>query len=214
MKLPFVRSQRLSLTPNINLYPEDPFYASVVGKVLKWAVSAGRHIIIFTELVVIGSFASRFVLDRQLSDLNTSIVQKQSIVESYGTLEDEFRAMQQQTQDITTILEEQGKYEVLERLETLTPPQVKFDQIGYGNNTLNVRGTALSNAALSQLVDGLRRDSSFSVVTITNIRGGDPRDPSIQFTVTAQSNFGGAAPTPSPTATPRPAAPVPDEEQL
>lgn len=213
MKLPFSQSKRASLTPNINLYPEDPFYASLMGKVLKWAVSAGRHIIIFTELVVIGSFASRFVLDRQLSDLNTSIVQKQSIAESYGTLERDFRTLQEQTKDIATILDEQGKYKVLERLEVLTPPQIKFDQIGYGNNTLSIRGTALSNASLSQLVDGLRRDPIFTSVTITNIRGGDIRDPSIQFTVSAQSTIGGAPPTPTP-APNRSGAAVQQEEAL
>lgn len=208
MNLPFGRAKRRSLTPQINLYPEDPFYASLMGKVLKWAVSVGRHIIIFTELVVIGSFASRFVLDRQLSDLNTDIVQKQAVVESYGTLEDDFRALQKRSQDIQSILDEQGKYQVLERLETLSPPDIRFDQISFSNNTLNVRGTALSNLALSQLVDGLRQDSSFTAVTINNIRGGDVRDPSIQFALSAQSTFG-----PSPTPTPGPATRRPAASQ-
>lgn len=194
-----------ALVPNINLYPEDPFYDSIFGKILKWSVSVGRHIVIVTELVVIGSFLSRFVLDRQLSDLNREIVQKQAVAESYGSLDEDFRALQRKSSDITSILEEQGQYEVLESLNRLTPPEIRFEQVGYGNNTLSVQGISLSNQALSQFVDGLRRDPMFLTVSIGNIRSGDARDPAIQFTVSAQTNIGG---TPAAPASPRSGSPA------
>lgn len=196
-----------NLVPSINLYPEDPFYASIFGKSLKWALAVGRHIVIVTELVVIGSFFSRFILDRQLSDLNSEIVQKQSIAESYGTLEDDFRSLQQRTKDITGILEDQGQFTVLESLATITPPEIRYTNIGYSNNALSLQGTSLSNEALSQLVDGLRRDPAFSVVSLGNIRSGDSRDPSIQFTISAQTTLG-SPPTPEPTRS----APAREEE--
>jgi Tfp pilus assembly protein PilN len=190
MELPALRSKHRILTPHINLYPEDPFDASILGKGLKWALSIGRHIVIFTELVVIGSFLSRFVLDRQLSDLNKEIVQKQAVVESYGTLEDDFRALQLQTRDIASIIDDQGQYVVLEVLARLTPPEIRFTQVSYGNNALSLQGISLSNDALNIFVEGMRRDPAFSTVSISNIRSGDDRDPSIQFTVTAQSTKG------------------------
>src|SRR3989338_1332237 len=80
----------------INLLPQDPFEASFLGKFLKWALSVGRYIVIGTELVVIGSFLTRFSLDRQVTDLNESIAQKQAIIASYGDLESKLRLLQAQ----------------------------------------------------------------------------------------------------------------------
>lgn len=206
-----MRRTRHKLVPDINLYPEDPFYASIFGKGLRWALSVGRHIVIFTELIVIASFLSRFVLDRQLSDLNREIVQKQAIAESYGTLDEDFRALQQRTRDIQGIIADQGQYTVLEVLARITPPEIRFTQINYANNALSLQGVALSNESLSQLVEGLRREPTFAAVSIGNIRSGDARDPSIQFTVSMQSTLGPAS---TPTPQPRPATTQSEEDLL
>ncbi len=201
MKLPKLRAKALAFTPDINLYPEDPFFDSFLGKGLRWGLSIGRRIVIFTELVVIVSFASRFVLDRQLADLNREIVQKQAIVESYGTLETDFRALQAQISDVETIMEDQGQYTVLEVLGRLTPPDIRFTQVNYNNASLSLQGVSMSTQALSVFVDGLRSDPTFSTVSIGSIRSGEERDPGIKFTVSAQSTLhGSATPTPLPRA--------------
>lgn len=173
--------------PSLNLYPEDPFYDSIVGKTLKWSVTVGRHIVIFTEVVVIVSFLSRFILDRQLADLNRAILGKQSIVESYGTLEEDFRELQQKSRDINSILANQGKYSILEELSSLTPPgEVRYEQISLSNNRLSLDGVALSNRSLSLLVDGLRTNPKFQNVAINNVQSGENNDPSIYFTLSMQ----------------------------
>lgn len=170
--------------PSLNLYPEDPFYDTLPGKVLRWAVSVGRHIVIFTELVVIGSFFSRFVLDRQLTDLNTSIVQKQAIAESYGTLEDDFRGVQQKTKDIAFILSTQGRWQVLDTLSTVTPPDVKYSQVSLSSDRLTLQGKANSNQSLSLLVRALQAQPDFGAISIGEIQSGDKRDPGITFSLT------------------------------
>jgi Tfp pilus assembly protein PilN len=187
--------------PSLNLYPEDPFYDSLIGKTLKWSVTIGRHIVIFTEVVVIVSFLSRFVLDRQLSDLNRDILAKQSIVESYGTLETDFRELQQKAKDIQSILDKQGKYTVLEKLSDLTPPgEVRYEQVSLANDRLGLEGVALSNRSLSQLVDGLRGSSTFQNVSINNVQSGENNDPSIYFTLSMQIRSQGAGIESLPTA--------------
>ena len=60
---------------SINLLPQDPFYETPIGRVMAWASTVGRYLVIFTEVVVIFSFASRFKLDRDLTDLNATILQ-------------------------------------------------------------------------------------------------------------------------------------------
>jgi Tfp pilus assembly protein PilN len=170
--------------PSLNLYPEDPFYATLVGKILRWAVSAGRHIVIFTELVVIGSFLSRFVLDRQLTDLNTSIVQKQAIAESYGTLEADFRAAQRKTKDIAFVLSTQGRWPVIDTLAKVTPPDVKYSQISLSVDRLSLEGKANSNQSLSLLLRGLQAQPDFSAISVGEIQSGDQRDPGVTFNIT------------------------------
>jgi hypothetical protein len=64
----------------INLLPREEFEKKPIGKFLTWALSIGRYIIIFTELIVILAFLSRFKLDRDLSDLNQSIREKQAVI--------------------------------------------------------------------------------------------------------------------------------------
>jgi hypothetical protein len=63
-------------TLEVNLLPKDPFLSTSLGKLLQWSLTVGRYLVIFTELIVVSSFAARFSLDRQVTDLNASILQK------------------------------------------------------------------------------------------------------------------------------------------
>lgn len=169
----FRQPAKKPIVPDVNLFPQDPFYDTVAGKVLRWAVSVGRHIVIFTEIIVIGSFFSRFVLDRQVTDLNTSILQKQAIAESYGTLDTDIREIQRRTQDISEILSQQGRYEVLNIITSITPPEVVYDQISLSGERLSVAGRSRSGNALSALVEGFRQRPEFQSITIGDISSGE-----------------------------------------
>lgn len=177
------KTKKRVMVPALNLYPEDPFYETAFGRILRWAVSVGRHIVIFTELVVIGSFFSRFVLDRQLTDLNASIVQKQAIVESYGTLEADFRAVQRRTADISQIIGAQGRWQALDILSRVTPPDVVYRQITLSGDRFTLIGKARSNQSLALLIQGLQSQSDFGPLSISEIQSGDQRDPGITFTL-------------------------------
>ena len=92
----------------INLIPEDPFFKTPMGRTLNWSLNIGRYILIFTLLVVILSFGSRFVLDRRLTDLNEAIYQKQLIIESQAQLEKDFRLAQAKIQSYQEIEQQMG----------------------------------------------------------------------------------------------------------
>lgn len=172
--LPGARPSSMKLkVPDVNLFPQDPFYNTFFGKILRWAVSVGRHIVIFTEIVVIGSFFSRFVLDRQVTDLNSSILQKQSIAESYGTLDTDIREIQRRTKDISDILAQQGRYKVLELITKLTPPEIVYDQISLSGERLSITGRSKSGNALSALIEGLRSMPQLQSITIGDISSGE-----------------------------------------
>ncbi len=171
------------VTPTLNLYPEDPFFDTLIGRAMKWAVGAGRHIIIFTELIVIVSFFSRFVLDRQLTDLNTSITQKQSIIESYGDLEASFRRAEQQENDISAILVQQGRLEIFDILSQITPPGVKYNSISLSGGNLSLVGKAGSLQTLIILVENTKRNPAFQRVSVGRLESGRNLDPTLDFTM-------------------------------
>ncbi|MBI3385346.1 hypothetical protein HY030_04095, partial [Candidatus Gottesmanbacteria bacterium] len=89
---------------NINLMPTEDLERTPAGRFLKWALTVGRYIVIFTELIVLIAFLSRFWLDRTLSDLHESIKQKQAIVKSAKDLEDQARSVQNRLHEVSTIL--------------------------------------------------------------------------------------------------------------
>ena len=75
----------------INLLPKEKWETGTAGKLLKWALSIGRYIVVFTELVVISAFLYRFSLDRKLMDINEQVNQQKKIIVTYGDLETNFR---------------------------------------------------------------------------------------------------------------------------
>ncbi len=184
MRLPFSSApQRKVKIPKVNLYPDDPFFDSVVGRAMKWLVGAGRHLIIFTELIVITSFFSRFYLDKQLTDLNVSLLQKQAVIESYGDLEERFRQVQNEMEDVEKVLDQQGKLEVFSLLTKVTPPDVEYKNFTLGKGSVSIQGKVGSLRSLSQLVENLKATPEFQRISVSQIERGDSRDPSLQFSI-------------------------------
>jgi len=78
----------------INLIPQDEFESSNFGRILKWALSTFRIVVIVTELIVMSAFLSRFWLDAKNSDLNEEINVNKSQIIAYKDIETEFRSLQ------------------------------------------------------------------------------------------------------------------------
>ena len=78
----------------IEFVPQESWEKTNFGKFLKWLLNVGRWIVIITELIVIMAFISRFKLDRDLTNLNEKIKQKQAIINSSKDFEKDFRFLQ------------------------------------------------------------------------------------------------------------------------
>ena len=94
-------------TTTINLLGKEDLGRSPTGRLLAWAVTYGRYIMIGTEIVVLLAFISRFSLDRKLTDLKEEITQKQAILEANSDLETTIRALQNHIDNVTMILKDQ-----------------------------------------------------------------------------------------------------------
>ncbi len=133
-----------SVNFTINLLPRDPFFDSLLGRVLKWALSVGRYLVIFTELVVIVSFATRFTLDRQVTDLNDALNQKKLIIESYGSLEEQFRTVQSKLTDSKQIDQQINIADAFPKLTAIVPRDISLDELTLTTDSVYLSGTAPS----------------------------------------------------------------------
>ena len=168
---------------SVNLLSKDPFSESFVGKVLMWALSIGRYIVVFTELVVILSFLSRFTLDRQMTDLNSKINQQLLIVQSYGDLEERFRSLQDKLTFVRSQTEKTNVEDVLDKIVSRLPPDVKLIKLSVRNETVSISATTLSSGGMSRFINGLRADKTFTDIKLSSVTTDSLNEDSISFDV-------------------------------
>lgn len=114
----------------ISLLPESENPRSFGARFFKWITTTGRVTIIFTELIVISVFISRFWLDRKNSDLSEVSRQKQAILESIAPFETEFVQLQERLTYIKDFYQNQPDYnKQINSLVTSTPQDLFFEKL-------------------------------------------------------------------------------------
>jgi len=188
---------------SINLLPKDPFYQTPLGKILKWALSIGRYIVIFTELIVILSFVTRFSLDRRVTDLNDALFQKQTLIESYGDLEANVRQTQDKIDQYQQIEQQSNIAEVFPKLSAITPRDVTLDELVVKSDSVTLSGLTQSQNSLSLLINNIQLSPDFTRVSVDRIETGSTDQPGFFFRITAQIPTA-VIEKKAPTATPEP----------
>lgn len=171
---------------DINLAPKDPFFRTPLGKILKWALSVGRYIVIFTEIIVIISFVSRFTLDRQITDLNNTINQKQSVIESFGDLEANVRSTQRLVEEYKQVEQSTAILDTFPALTQVTPQGISLRQLIIRSNQVSVTGTTFSQENLNTLINNITLSPFFTDVEITKIETDPQEKSSFSFAISAQ----------------------------
>lgn len=179
--------KKKSATIDINLVPKDPFFQTVLGKTFKWMLSVGRYIVIFTELVVIVSFVTRFTLDRQVTDLNDSINQKKNVIESYGDLEKDFRLAQLKIDNYLQIEQQTNLSDVFPGLSAITPSDIQLDELVIRPTGVSISGIAFNQKALNLLINNIQLSPDFFNVNVDRIEAGDEKTPGFKFRLRADT---------------------------
>lgn len=154
----------------INLLPVDPFFETPAGRVMSWASSVGRYLVIFTEIVVILSFASRFTLDRQLNDLNGNILQQSYLVESFGNLENDVRKIQKKTEYLKQQQSKVNPINLLEIVRSSLPREVFLNSITLRGDSVSITGETEIAEALSAMVISLTRKRAVSALYVESVQ--------------------------------------------
>ena len=167
---------------SLNLLPPTEFEKSFWGRFLKWAVVAGRYIIILTELVVIAAFLSRFKLDQDLASLNAEIEQQVAILDAYSSVEDEFLGVQAKLMNVKNILSRQlNSQSIVNNLVANIPLPVKASVITVSSDQTAVSATAIQDSEVTEFLKNLKNDPNWKTVAITDLSSEEGRG--IQFSL-------------------------------
>ncbi len=178
----------------INLIGEEEMEHTPVGRIVSWAVTYGRYIMIGTEIIVLLAFISRFSLDRKLTDLNDEISQKQDIIEANVDFEQDFRDVQNKLSKIKELTSAPMPIlDALTAIPSLLPAGVHLDSLDIAPDKLTANAVAGSAAGFSALIANLQSATIFKNVDIGDIRKNALTGIQFQFTATLAS-----APTPTP----------------
>lgn len=171
----------------IEFLPKEDWEKTSFGKFLTWLLTVGRYIVIFTELIVILAFLSRFKLDRDLTDLYKQIEQKQAVIQSYADFESEFRFLQKQLTTVQSLRKEQLQTkQLLGEIAALTPIDVYFSDLSINGNKASFTANALSEAGLATLINNLKKSPRFSNLEISSLMIGTKAGVGISFTLESQ----------------------------
>lgn len=173
---------------NINLVIRDGFDKSFSGQMLSWILTYGRYIIIITQIIVLSVFFLRFKIDRDHTDLQDLVSQKQAIVESGADLETEIRRIQGKLSYIRQISDNQDSFlKVLRFFQDHTPSDVTFSAFDLSATRINFSATAGDLGSFSFLLRQLQQQKQFSDVSLEDIqRHADGR---IEFKINASINI-------------------------
>lgn len=169
----------------INLLPQKEFERSTLGRILKWAVSSFRIIVIVTEMIVMAAFLSRFWLDATNSDLNDTILQKKAIITSFTETENKFRTFQKQIDIFTKITSLTQKSEYLNLITSLTPADVILNSISDSEDSVQIIGYSGSEQNISQFIKNLSSAGKFKDVSLNKIDSSEDNPSAIVFTIRA-----------------------------
>jgi len=155
---------------SINLLGNAKQELTPIGRMIAWITTYGRYIMITTEMIVLIAFISRFSLDRQLTDLNDEIQQKQDIIAYNQDLELSFRRTQDSLNKLKVLLEQQMKpTAAVKTLHTLLPSGTYFQNLSISSGRVTSQVTSLTVQSFSQFLLNISATKALQNVEIGTV---------------------------------------------
>ena len=173
----------------INLLPQEEFAASTLGRILAWLLSTFRIIVIFTEVIVMGVFLSRFWLDAKANDLNEIIRKDQTILSTTTDFENEFRDIQKKLETYSKVSSMAKKTSLyVSKISGNLPPDVFISSFQITEDSIQIKGNSVSESSIAQFVINLKNDKDFSSVALIGTNTSQQDKTSIIFNVSIEPN--------------------------
>lgn len=179
--------------PKINLLPQEEFETTTFGRVINWALSSFRIIVILTEMVVMLAFLSRFWLDARLTDLNDLIKQKQAVIQAQSDFESKFRLLQKRLSVFASFKQEGlDTSGVISSLTSSLPDDVSLLGFSQKEAKMEIAGTSASERSIAQLIANLEANESFEKVFLKDVSVNPDNQSLLVFTVQVEIKTKGA----------------------
>ncbi len=155
-------------TPSINLAKNRGEHLS--DRVIKFALTTGRVLVIITEAVALGAFLFRFGLDRQLVDLHDRITQEQAIVNLLKSNEATYRNLQDRlTLENSLATSVSTSEKLYQDVFKMIPSSMTITTLSFSDTTIHMEGNVPNLTFLSDLVKKLQADSRIDRVSLDKI---------------------------------------------
>jgi hypothetical protein len=152
---------------SINLLPKKSFEFSTFGKVLKWATSAGRVLVVLTEFVVLMAFATRFYFDKKLSDIGEESVQKETQIAAYADVETQIRKVLAKQSPVEAFQKNGlGFSSKVASLTRILPVGTVLESMTLDKSGLILVGRAQSEFGFAQFVSGIKKIQGVSTINM------------------------------------------------
>lgn len=183
-----INASNLIKTNRINLLPQDEFQSSTFGRILKWALSSFRIMVIVTELIVMSAFLSRFWLDAKNSDLNDELNVSKAQVQAYSDVENEFRLYQKKLDISKKLYLESKNGNLVADITKLMPEDLVLSSIQKNEGDIQLKAISLSERSVAQFLINLGGLKSLSDVTLSQVASSVDNSFATTFTMDAKLN--------------------------
>lgn len=170
---------------NINLLPQNEFEVSNFGRILKWALSTFRIIVIITELIVMSAFLSRFWLDAKNSDLTDELNTSKRQVEAFSEIEAEFRKVQNKVNIAREIYKNKNNSELISKIVKYLPEDVLMTSLNINNNKLAIKALSSTEKSIAQIVVNLNDFKDIENVSVSQVSSNTNNGNLINFSIEA-----------------------------
>jgi Tfp pilus assembly protein PilN len=170
----------------INLLPREEFIASTRGRILSWAVTTLRFIVIVVELIVMVGFLSRFWLDARSSDLDDDIVQKQAIIEASSDFEKEFKLIQKRIEIFSYFANPEHKAsDLLSVITSYLPGEILLEDVKLGPSEVEIEGVSFSEQGVAQYISNLDSAGTFEEILLKELSSNEENASLFDFVLKA-----------------------------
>ena len=144
---------------------------SIQSAFLKWAVSAGKLIIIGTELIALSALGYRFMIDKKIIDLHDEIDREIALVEIQKDREQEFRDIQNRLTQIKSI-EDKNKirFDTISKITgAISKGVFTTDNLVINEQRIQFEGASLSIFSIYNFIEELKNDSNIYAITLDEV---------------------------------------------
>ncbi len=144
---------------------------SLTDKLIYFALSYLRYILIITQIIVIGVFFYKFKVDQEIVDYQDSVGQKKEIIEVTQPLFVEAKTTDFQIKEVKHIIERQDKFlDILNYLSTIFPDKLYLSKLTVTDNSMKLEGFGDNGSLIQSFYQRLKTDKKFANINLKSLK--------------------------------------------